>query len=102
MDEDAKLEWTRQLRDDLDGDGKIDFDEYLPPEIIKENDDHVRIDNTHDKSSLILLNARRNDAGKYMLKERFSVFCTRIPYFTGKNSVMITLESGLFEWSLRK
>ena len=74
LDDDAKLEWTRQLRDDLDGDGKIDFDEYLPPEIIKENDDHVRIDNTHDKSSLILLNARRNDAGKYMLKERFSEF----------------------------
>lgn len=68
MDEDAKLEWTRQLRDDLDGDGKIDFDEYLPPEVIKENDNHIRIDNTHDKSSLILMNARRNDAGKYMLK----------------------------------
>ena len=29
LDEEAKIKWTRQLRGDADGDGKIDDDEYM-------------------------------------------------------------------------
>ena len=44
------------------------MNEYLPPEKIKEYDEHIRIDNAPDKSSMILMNAQRGDAGKYKIR----------------------------------
>ena len=67
LDEEATIEWSRELRGDLDGDGIVDLNEYLPSETIKEFHDHIRIDNAPDKTSLVLNNARRSDAGRYKL-----------------------------------
>jgi hypothetical protein len=60
-------EWSRQVYGDLDGDGKIDANEFLPEEIIKESTDRLRIDNIHNKTSMVLCDAVRGDAGKYKL-----------------------------------
>ena len=67
-EENAEITWTRKLRGDLDGDGKVDLNEYLEPEIIPEDGKHVHSDNIPDKTSMILHDAQRSDAGRYQLE----------------------------------
>ncbi|CAG5082743.1 Oidioi.mRNA.OKI2018_I69.PAR.g10196.t1.cds [Oikopleura dioica] len=67
-EENAEITWSRQLRGDLDGDGKVDLNEYLEPEVIPEDGKHVHSDNIPDKTSMILHDALRTDAGRYQLE----------------------------------
>ena len=67
LDEDAKIKWTKELRGDADGDGKIDEGEYLPEEKIHEEHDKTRIDNAPDKTTMVLMRSDRNDSGLYRL-----------------------------------
>ena len=67
IDEDAKIKWTRQLRGDADGDGKIDDDEYLDEIPIGDHDDKCRVDTAPDKTTMVLMRSTRADTGLYRL-----------------------------------